>query len=149
MTLSEKINSDMITYMKSKDSFSLGVIRMVKGAIQLEKINLKRDLKDDEVIAVISKQIKMRNDSIAEFTKANRNDLVEQYKKEVELLSTYMPEQLSDEEINKVIEEAFVKINPTGSKDMGLIMKEVSPKLKGRADMGKVNVLIKERLNNL
>ena len=148
MTLSEKINSDMITYMKSKDSFSLGVIRMVKGAIQLEKINLKRDLKDDEVIAVISKQIKMRNDSIVEFTKANRNDLVEQYKKEVELLSTYMPEQLSDEEINKVIEEAFVKINPTGSKDMGLIMKEVSPKLKGRADMGKVNSIIKERLNN-
>ena len=149
MTLSEKINSDMITYMKNKDSFSLGVIRMVKGAIQLEKINLKRDLNDDEVIAVISKQIKMRNDSIAEFTKANRSDLVEQYKKEVELLTTYMPEQLSEEEINKIIDEAFVKINPGSSKDMGLIMKEVSPKLKGRADMGKVNAIIKERLNNL
>lgn len=149
MTLSEKINSDMITYMKNKDSFSLGVIRMVKGAIQLEKINLKRDLNDDEVIAVISKQIKMRNDSIAEFTKANRSDLVEQYKKEVELLTTYMPEQLSEEEINKIIDEAFVKINPGSSKDMGLIMKEVSPKLKGRADMGKVNAIIKEKLNNL
>ena len=149
MTLSEKINSDMITYMKNKDSFSLGVIRMVKGAIQLEKINLKRDLNDDEVIAVISKQIKMRNDSIAEFTKANRSDLVEQYKKEVELLTTYMPEQLSEEEIKKIIDEAFVKINPGSSKDMGLIMKEVSPKLKGRADMGKVNAIIKEKLNNL
>ena len=149
MTLSEKINNDMINYMKSKDSFSLGVIRMVKGAIQLEKINLKRDLNDDEVVNVISKQIKMRNDSIAEFTKANRMDLVEQYKKEVELLNTYMPEQLSESEINQIIDEAFVKINPTGSKDMGLIMKEVSPKLKGRADMGKVNGLIKERLNNL
>ena len=149
MTLSEKINSDMINYMKSKDSFSLGVIRMVKGAIQLEKINLKRDLTDDEVVAVVSKQIKMRNDSINEFTKANRMDLVEQYKKEVELLNTYMPIQLSEEEVNKVIDEAFVKINPTGSKDMGLIMKEVSPKLRGRADMGRVNTLIKERLNNL
>ena len=149
MTLSEKINSDMITYMKNKDSFSLGVIRMVKGAIQLEKLNLKRDLNDDEVIGVISKQIKMRNDSIAEFTKANRTDLVEQYKKEVELLSTYMPEQLSEDDILKIIDEAFNSINPTGPKDMGLIMREVSPKLKGRADMGKVNALIKEKLSQI
>ena len=149
MTLFEKINNDMISYMKSKDSFSLGVIRMVKGAIQLEKINLKRDLNDDEVIAVIAKQIKMRNDSIAEFEKANRNDLVEQTKKEVELLKQYMPEELSDDEIDKIITEAFASINPTGPKDMGLIMREVSPKLKGRCDMGKVNALIKEKLANL
>ena len=149
MTLAEKINSDMVKYMKEKDSFSLGVVRMVKGAIQLEKINLKRELNDDEVISVVAKQIKMRNDSIAEFTKANRTDLIEQYKKEIEVLNSYMPEQLSLDDINKIIDEAFTKINPTGSKDMGLIMKEVSPKLKGRADMGKVNGIIKERLNNL
>ncbi len=149
MTLSEKINNDMINYMKSKDSFSLGVVRMVKGAIQLEKINLKRDLNDDEVIAVIAKQIKMRNDSVAEFEKANRTDLVDQYKKEIALLQTYMPAQLSEDEINKVIDEAFASVNPTGPKDMGLIMREISPKLKGRADMGKVNDLIKEKLANL
>ena len=149
MTLSEKINNDMISYMKSKDSFSLGVVRMVKGAIQLEKINLKRDLNDDEVIAVIAKQIKMRNDSVSEFEKANRNDLVEQYKKEIELLQKYMPEQLPEEEINKIIDEAFASVNPTGPKDMGLIMREVSPKLKGRCDMGKVNALIKDKLANL
>ena len=148
MTLSEKINNDMINYMKSKDSFALGVVRMVKGAIQLEKINLKRDLNDDEVVAVISKQIKMRNDSIQEFTKANRVDLIEQYKKEIELLNKYMPKQLTEEEINSIIDEAFVKINPTSSKDMGLIMREISPKLKGRADMGKVNSIIKDRLSN-
>ena len=148
MTLSEKINADMISYMKSKDSFALGVVRMVKGAIQLEKINLKRDLNDDEVVAVISKQIKMRNDSIQEFTKANRVDLIEQYKKEIELLNKYMPKQLTEEEINSIIDEAFVKINPTSSKDMGLIMREISPKLKGRADMGKVNSIIKDRLSN-
>lgn len=149
MTLFEKINNDMISYMKSKDSFSLGVIRMVKGAIQLEKINKKRDLTDDEVIAVISKQIKMRNDSIEEFTKANRQDLIDQYQKEIDLLKTYMPEQLSDEEISKIIEEAFNIVNPTSSKDMGLIMREVSPKLKGRADMGKVNAIIKDKLASL
>lgn len=149
MTLLEKINNDMITYMKSKDSFSLGVIRMVKGAIQLEKINKKRDLTDDEVISVISKQIKMRNDSINEFAKANREDLIEQNKREIVLLNTYMPAQLSELEINKIIDDAFNTVNPTSSKDMGLIMKEVSPKLKGKADMGKVNNIIKERLANL
>lgn len=149
MTLLEKINNDMITYMKSKDSFSLGVIRMVKGAIQLEKINKKRDLTDDEVISVISKQIKMRNDSINEFAKANREDLIDQNKKEIALLSTYMPAQLSELEINKIIDDAFNTVNPTSSKDMGLIMKEVSPKLKGKADMGKVNNIIKERLASL
>ena len=149
MTLSEKINSDMINYMKNKDTFSLGVVRMVKGAIQLEKINLKRDLNDDEVVGVIAKQIKMRNDSISEFQKANRMDLVEQYQKEIELLKQYMPAELSLEEVNKIIDEAFTKVNPTSAKDMGLIMKEVSPKLKGRTDMGKVNVIIKERLQNL
>ena len=149
MTLLEQINNDMISYMKSKDSFSLGVIRMVKGAIQLEKINKKRDLTDDEVVAVISKQIKMRNDSIEEFTKANRQDLIDQYQKEIDLLKTYMPEQLSDEEISKIIEEAFNIVNPTSSKDMGLIMREVSPKLKGRADMGKVNAIIKDKLASL
>lgn len=149
MTLNEQIAKDMVTYMKSKDSFSLGVVRMVKGAIQLEKINLKRDLNDDEVIAVVAKQIKMRNDSISEFEKANRTDLVTQYKKEIELLSKYMPEQLSMDEVNKIIDEAFASVNPTSSKDMGQIMREVSPKLKGRADMAKVNAIIKEKLANL
>lgn len=149
MTLLEQINNDMISYMKNKDSFSLGVVRMVKGAIQLEKINKKRDLIDEEVVAVIAKQIKMRNDSITEFSKANRTDLVEQYQKEITLLEDYMPEQLSIEEINKIIDEAFTKVNPTSSKDMGLIMKEVSPKLKGKADMSNVSTIIKEKLQNL
>ena len=149
MSLFEQINSDMVTYMKEKDSFKLGVVRMVKGAIQLEKINLKRDLNDEEVIAVVSKQIKMRNDSIAEFTKANRLDLVEQYKNEIEVLNKYMPEQLSSEEVDKILDEAFAKVNPTSSKDMGLIMKEVSPKVNGRADKGQVSAIIKEKLSNL
>ena len=145
MTLLEQINKDMVEAMKNKDSFSLGTIRMAKGAIQLEGINKKKELTDEEVVSVIAKQIKIRNDSIAEFTKANRTDLVEQNQKEIEILNKYMPEQLSLEEVNRIIEEAFTKLNPT-SKDMGLIMKEVSPKLKGKADMGKVNAIIKEKL---
>lgn len=149
MTLLEQISKDMIDAMKSKDSFTLGVIRMAKGAIQLESINKKKELTDEDVVSVIAKQIKIRNDSIAEFSKANREDLVEQNKKEIAVLNKYMPEQLSDAKINEIIDEAFTKINPTSNKDMGLIMKEISPKLKGKADMGKVNAIIKEKLANL
>lgn len=148
MTLLDTINNDMKNYMKEKDSFSLGVVRMVKGAIQLESINKKKELTGEEIISVISKQIKMRKDSIVEFEKGNRQDLVEQNKKEIEILNKYMPEQLSMEEINKIIDEAFLLIKPTSSKEQGLIMKEITPKLKGRADMSLVSGIIKDRLNN-
>ena len=148
MTLLDTINNDMKNYMKEKDSFSLGVVRMVKGAIQLESINKKKELTDEEIISVLSKQIKMRKDSIVEFEKGNRQDLVEQNKKEIEILNKYMPEQLSMEEINKIIDEAFLLIKPTSSKEQGLIMKEITPKLKGRADMSLVSGIIKDRLNN-
>lgn len=149
MNLNDRIMNDLKEAMKNKDSFKLGVIRMVKGAIQLEKINKKRDLNDEEVIDVISKQIKLRKDSINEFEKAGRNDLADTTKKEVEVLNEYMPEQLSSEEVNKIIDEAFAKVNPTSQKDMGLIMKEVTPKVKGKADMGEVSKIIKEKLSNI
>jgi len=149
MTILERLNSDLKDAMKNKDSFALSVIRMAKGAIQLESINKKKELSEDELVGIISKQIKLRKDSITEFEKAGRDDLVEQNKKEVELLNKYMPEQFSEEEINNIINEVFEKINPTSQKDMGLIMKEISPKLKGKADMGYVNGIIKNKLNNL
>lgn len=149
MNLNDRIMNDLKEAMKNKDSFKLSVIRMVKGAIQLEKINKKRDLNDEEVIDVISKQIKLRKDSINEFEKAGRNDLADTTKKEVEVLNEYMPEQLSSEEINKIIDEAFAKVNPTSQKDMGLIMKEVTPKVKGKADMGEISKIIKEKLSNI
>lgn len=149
MTILERLNSDLKDAMKNKDSFSLSVIRMAKGAIQLESINKKKELSEDELVAIISKQIKLRKDSIVEFEKAGRNDLVEQNQKEIDLLNKYMPEQFSEEEINNIINEVFEKVNPTSSKDMGLIMKEISPKLRGKADMGYVNGIIKNKLNNL
>lgn len=149
MNLNDRIMNDLKEAMKNKDSFKLSVIRMVKGAIQLEKINKKRDLNDEEVIDVISKQIKLRKDSINEFEKAGRNDLADTTKKEVEVLNEYMPEQLSSEEVNKIIDEAFAKVNPTSQKDMGLVMKEVTPKVKGKADMGEVSKIIKEKLSDI
>lgn len=146
MTLSERINNDLKEAMKSKNSFRLSVIRMVKGAMQLAKPNPREELTDDDVITVISKQIKMRNDSIKEFEAAGRSDLVEQNKKEIEILNTYMPKQLSEEELTEIIDKVFEEVKPTSQKDMGLIMKNISPLVKGKADMSLVNKLVKERL---
>ncbi len=146
MTLSEKINNDLKDAMKNKDTFKLGVIRMVKGAMQLAKKSPREELTDDDVINVLSKQIKMRKEAIEQFEKAGREDLVEQNKKEVEILSSYMPEALSDEELNKILDKVFDEVKPTSQKDMGLIMKSVTPLVKGRADMSLVSKLIKERL---
>lgn len=144
--LAEKINNDLKEAMKNKDSFKLGVIRMIKGAMQLAKPNPREELTDDDVIQVISKQIKMRKDAIEQFEAAGREDLVLQNKKEIEILSSYMPEEMSLEELNKTIDKVFEEVKPTFSKDMGLIMKNISPLVKGRADMSLVNKLIKERL---
>lgn len=145
----EKFNKDIITAMKEKDQLKLTVLRMVKGAIQLESINNKKEVNDELLIDCVSKQIKLRNDSINEFEKANRADLVEKNKEEIEILKQYLPEQMSSEEIDKVLDEVFAAVNPSSSKDMGLIMKEVTPKVKGRADMKLVSEKIKERLSSL
>ena len=144
--LLDKINEDLKEAMRGKDALSLSVIRMLKGDIQLKTID-KGNLTDDDIIAIVSKQIKMRKDAIGEFKKASREDLVSQNEQEIEILNKYLPEQLTYDEVVKIIDEAFSKVNPTSSKDMGLIMREVSPKLKGRFDMQQVSSLIKKRKN--
>lgn len=149
MTLVERINEDMKAAMKSQDKETLSVVRMIKSAIQLSKIELKHELSDEEVVDVVAKQIKMRKDSIAEFSKASRDDLVEQYNREIDILNKYMPEQLSLDEVNKIIDEAFNLVNPTSQKQMGLIMKEVNPKVRGKFDMGEVSKIIRDKLSNL
>ena len=145
----EKILNDLVSAMKNKDKETLTVLRMVKGAIQLEEINKKQELNDEDVIAVLSKQIKTRKESIVEFEKAGREDLIDQTKSEIEILNKYMPEQLSEEEIIKVIDEAFDVVKPEKPSDMGKLMGFVTPKLKGKADMSFVSKTIKEKLANL
>lgn len=142
----EKLKNDMIEAMKNKEKERLAVIRMVKAAMDLEHIDHKREINDDLLIEVVSKQIKTRKESIAEFEKGNRQDLVEKTQSEIDILMPYLPEQLSDEEVEKIIDEAFEKIKPTSAKEMGLIMREVTPQLKGKADMKKVSEIIKSKL---
>ena len=142
----EKIMQDIVAAMKSKDKDVLTVLRMVKGAVQLEEINTKRELNDEEMITVLSRQIKTRKESIVEFEKGNRTDLIEKTQQEIDILSKYLPEQLSEEEVDKIIDEVFRTINPTGPSDMGKIMGALTPKLKGKADMGEVSKKVRAKL---
>ena len=145
----QRILNDLVSAMKSQDKETLTVLRMVKGAMQLEEINKKQELNDEDVVAVLSKQIKTRKESIVEFEKAGREDLVAQTKGEIEILSKYMPEQLSEEAVIKIIDEAFNTVKPEKPSDMGKLMGFVTPKLKGKADMSFVSKTIKEKLANL
>ncbi len=145
----DRIMKDLMSSMKNKDKEKLSVLRMVKGAIQLEEINKKKELDDNEIIAVISKQIKTRRESITEFKKGNREDLVEQTEKEIDILNEYMPAQLSEEEVNKIIDDAFDEVKPQSTSDMGKIMKTITPKLTGKADMTSVSKLVKEKIAQL
>ena len=142
----EQILNDLVAAMKNQDKEKLLVMRSVKSAIQLEEINLKHNLNDDEVIGIISKQIKTRKESILEFEKGNRQDLIEATQKEIEILTQYLPEQLTEEELNKIIDEVFEQVKPTSQKDMGKIMSAITPLVKGKADMKEVSNIIKNKL---
>jgi hypothetical protein len=147
--MKEQIQKDMVLAMKEHDKKKLDVIKLLKAAIQMEEINNKKELTDDEIMNIIVKQVKMRKDAISDFEKASRKDLIDAYNAEIEVLNNYLPKQLSNEEILNIIDEAFNLVNPSSPSDMGKIMKEVSPKLKARADMGYVSKIIKDKLANL
>ena len=143
----EKLKVDMIEAMKNKEKEKLTVIRMVKAAMDQEHIDRKREINDELLIDVVNKQIKMRRDSIAEFEKGNRSDLIEKTQNELAILEAYLPEQLSEEEVNTIIDEIFIEVKPESQKDMGKVMKEATTKLKGKADMKKVSEIIKSKLS--
>ena len=146
--MNEQIKNDLVTAMKNQDKFCVSVLRMLKSAIQSEAINKKHELTDDEVIAVIKKQEKVRNSSLEEYKNYNRTDMVEDLTKEIELLSKYLPEELSLEELDKIINETIKETNATSIKEMGLVIKSVSAKVGNRADMSIVSKKVKENLNN-
>ena len=144
----EKITKDIVESMKNKDTLRLQTLRMLKGSIDLERINKKLDkVSDDDIVVIIGKQIKTRKESILEFEKGNRQDLIDKTNEEIKILEEYMPEQLSEEEINNIIDEIIKNVNATSIKEMGMVMKEASAKLKGKADMSLVSSIIKSKLS--
>ena len=150
--LYETISKDLVNAMKSKDKDTLGTLRLLKSAIDLYLVNNKFDrnnASDEVVIDVVSKQVKTHRESIEEFKKGNRQDLIDNLNREIELLSKYLPEQFSSEELADIVDSVFNEVKPTSVKDMGAIMKAITPLVKGKADMREVNALIKDKLNNL
>ncbi len=146
MTLKASISEDMKTAMRAKDSARLGTIRLLQSAIKQREVDERIELQDADVIAVIEKMLKQRRDSIAAFESANRIDLADIEKYEVTVLQTYMPKQLSDDELNQIITQVIADSGATGAKDMGKVVGLVKPLVAGVADMGKVSGLIKSRL---
>ena len=148
MTLYDQINSDMLMAMKEHDKETLSTIRLLKSAIDLQKINSKLSLITDElVIEVASRQVKQHKESIEEFRNAKRDDLADALVKEISVISKYLPKQLTEEEIKIEIDKIFQEINPNGKQDMGRIMKEANIKLKGKADFKLVSEIVNKKLD--
>jgi len=146
MSLKERITEDMKTAMRAKDSERLTTIRMIQAAIKQREVDERIQLDDTQVLAAIEKMIKMRKESIVQFQAGNRQDLVDKEEKEIALLVVYLPEQLSDGELNAVIASAITESGATSVKDMGKVMAIVKAKAQGRADMGAVSAKIKAKL---
>ena len=149
MSLKEKLTADMKEAMKAREEGRqrLGVIRMVRGVIRQQEIDGQKELDDDAVLAVISKEVKQRRDSIEEFKKGGREDLVAQNEAEIAVLMAYLPQQMAEGEIRKLVQDAIAATGASSPKEMGKVMKELMPKVKGRADGKLVNQIVRELLN--
>ena len=143
----EKINEDLKVAMKEKDTFKLSVLRMLKSALQLEQISKNHELDDNEVSAVLKKQVKIRKDSLEEYEKYGKTDSVKQLEDEIEILSNYLPEELDAKSVEALVDEAINEVNPSSMKEMGLVMKKINELLVGKnADMSLVSKLVKEKI---
>ena len=145
--LKKRITDDMKLAMKAKDKQALKAVRMILGAIKQKEVDDRIDLDDAQVTAVIQKMVKQRKDSISQFSDAGRTDLVEIEEAELVIINSYMPEQLSDQEVAAAVEKAITNSGADSMKDMGKLMGILKGQLDGKADMGQVSSLIKEKLS--
>ena len=146
MSLKVKINEDMKSAMRSKDSARLGAIRLLQSALKQKEVDERINLNDSDVLTIIEKMLKQRRDSIDAFKKADRQDLVEKEEFEVSVLMQYMPEPLDESEILNIIEQAIKNLSASSMKDMGAVMNAVKPQLSGKANMADVSQTIKAKL---
>jgi uncharacterized protein len=148
LSLLERLNNDMKQAMKSKEKDKLTVIRMIKASLQNEAIKLgKQELSEEEELTILSREMKQRKDSLHEFDKAGREDLVEKLGQEMSIVELYMPKQLSEEEISNIVKQAIVEVDATSKADMGKVMSAIMPKVKGKADGSLVNKLVQQHLS--
>lgn len=146
MPLIEKIEEDFKNALKAGQKERVSVLRLLKAALKNKEIEFGRPLSEEDYLSVISSQIKQRKDSITQYEKAGRSDLVETERLELEILSSYLPRQLSPEEVDQLIRETIRETGAKGLKDMGMVMKALMPKVKGAADGKLINQRVKELL---
>lgn len=148
MSIKDQLTEDMKQAMKDRENgkLRLSVIRMVRANIKNVEINDKKELTDDEVLAVLMKEVKMRQDSLEEFQKAGRSELVAQAEEEIKILKKYLPEALSNEELKGIVAEVVAEVGAATMKDMGKVMPAVMAKTKGRADGKRINAMVRELL---
>jgi uncharacterized protein len=146
MSLKAQISEDMKAAMRAKESTRLGAIRLLQAALKQREVDERIELTDSDVIGVIEKMLKQRRDSISAYESANRTDLADIEKAEMVVLQAYLPKQLSDDEVAKVLEKVVADTGAESMKDMGKVMAAIKPLVAGKADMGKISGLIKARL---
>ena len=146
MSLKERIQQDMKDAMRAADKPRLATIRLMLAAIKQIEVDERKDLDDTGVTVVLDRMVKQRRESISQFEKAGRTDLVDQEAAELAIIQTYLPEPLSERELNVLIDDAMAKTGAASIKDMGKVMALLKPRLQGRADMGAVSAMIKARL---
>ncbi len=146
MSLKDRLIQDMKEAMKARDQLRLSTLRLLISEIKNKEIEAKGELKDEDILAIIQKAVKQRQDSIAQYEKGGRQDLADKEKAELEILKAYLPEELSREEILEIIDQAIAATGASSPKEMGKVMREVMPKVKGRADGKVVNELVRKRL---
>ncbi|MBW7455205.1 GatB/YqeY domain-containing protein [Paenibacillus sepulcri] len=146
MNLSERLNDDMKQAMRGQEKFKLSTIRMIRASIKNLEIDLKRPLDDNEVLDILSREIKQRKDSLQEFEKAGRDDLAKDVAAEIEIISVYLPQQLTEEEIKEIVQQTIAETGASSKADMGKVMSALMPKTKGRADGKLVNTYVQQFL---
>ena len=146
MSLKQKLQEDLKSSMKNKDAIKKSVITLIRASIKQYEVDNRVELEDDEIVDLIAKQLKQTRDSREEFLKAGREDLVSKAEAEIEVLKEYLPQQLSEEELNKIVISTISEVGATSMKDMKKIMTSIMPKVKGRADGKLINELVKKNL---
>lgn len=146
MTLVERLKEEQKAAMKARDKARLGTIRLALAAVKQIEVDEAKTLTDDETIAVVTKMVKQRRDSVAQYTEAGRDDLADIEKAEIDVLQEFLPQQLTEDELAALVEQAIAETGAAGMQDMGKIMGALKPKTQGRADMGKVSQLVKAKL---
>ena len=147
MDFHNKLQDDLVTATKARNDTQKWVVRMLKSAVKLDEVSKRRPLTEEEFLAVVQKEIKTRNEALADAERANRQDLIDVAHAEIAILKTYLPAQLSQEELTVLVKQSIKDVNASSIKDMGIVMKTLLPKLQGKATNSEASRIVKEELN--